>query len=297
MVVVFGSLNLDLVAGVARLPAAGETLLASGFAVSPGGKGANQALAARRAGARVRLFGHVGRDPLADDALALLRESGVDLGGVQPADGLTGVALIHVDAQGQNAITVAPGVNGRAHAALVPDSALVPDTTLVLQLEVPLVQVAALAHRAAARGARVVLNAAPATRLPASLLADVAVLIVNETEARVLAQDLGAADVRALCGRFAGTERTLVVTRGAQGAIYTSAEGVHERPAPRIEAIDTVGAGDAFTGALAAALDRGADIDRAISEALAAGALACTRPGAQAAMPTHEQIRALADTL
>src|SRR5205085_8890467 len=108
---------------------------------------------------------------------------------------------------------------------------------------------------------------------------------VNETEAEALAQDLGVDDLRALCGRFAGTDRTLVVTRGAYGAVYTSIEGVHERAAPRIDAIDTVGAGDAFTGALAAALDRGADVDRAISEGLAAGALACTRPGAQAAMP------------
>jgi ribokinase len=113
----------------------------------------------------------------------------------------------------------------------------------------------------------------------------------------VLARELDAGDQRALCARFAGTDHTLVITRGAHGAVYTTAEGVHERPAPRVKAIDTVGAGDAFTGALAAALDRGADLDRAVSEGLAAGALACTRVGAQAAMPTHEEIRALADTL
>lgn len=297
MVVVFGSLNLDLAARVTRLPSAGETLLAAGFALSPGGKGANQALAARRAGARVRLFGLVGRDPLADAALALLRESGVDLAGVHTVDGLTGIALIHVDANGQNAITVASGVNAQARAAQVPDGALQHDTTLLLQLEVPLAEVSALAHRAAARGARVVLNAAPAARLPTDLLDDVSVLVANETEADALARDQCAGDVDALCGRFAGTERTLVITRGAGGALYTSPEGVHARAAPRVQAVDTVGAGDAFTGALAAALDRGADMDRAISEGLAAGALACTRPGAQAAMPTHEDIRALADTL
>jgi ribokinase len=297
VVVVFGSLNVDLVARVARLPAPGETLLADALEIAPGGKGANQALAARRAGARVRLFGCVGNDPLAAEALMLLRESGVDLAGVHAVEGPTGVALIHVDAQGQNTITVASGANATAHATLVPDNALAPGTTLLLQLESPLREVAALAHRAAARGARVVLNAAPAARLAIGLLNDSAVLIVNETEANALVQDQGTDDLAALCGQFAGTERTLVVTRGAHGAIYTSAEGVHTRPAPRIDAIDTVGAGDAFAGALAAALDRGADVDRAISEGLAAGALACTRRGAQPSMPTHDAIRALADRL
>jgi ribokinase len=192
---------------------------------------------------------------------------------------------------------VASGANAQARAAQVPDTALQHHTTLLLQLEVPLAEVCALARRAASRGARVVLNAAPAARLPAGLLDDVAVLIVNESEAASLARDLDAADMRALCGRFAGTDHTLVITRGADGALYTSPEGVHERAAPRVRAVDTVGAGDAFTGALAAALDRGADVDRAVSEGLAAGALACKREGAQAAMPTHEEIRALADTL
>jgi ribokinase len=297
VVVVFGSLNVDLVARVARLPAPGETLIATDFAISPGGKGANQALAARRAGARVRLFGHVGDDALAHAAVAQLNEAGVDLAGVEAIEGLTGIALIHVDAQGQNTITVASGVNALARAARVPDHALQHGTTLLLQLEVPLDEVRALAHRARARGARVVLNAAPAARLPGTLLDDVSVLVVNETEAEALARDFDVGDARALCARFAGTEHTLVITRGPQGAVYTSAEGVHERPAPRVQVIDTVGAGDAFTGALAAALDRGADLDRAVSEGLAAGALACTRAGAQSAMPAHDDIRALADTL
>jgi ribokinase len=297
VVVVFGSLNVDLVARVPRLPEPGETLRAIDFAVSPGGKGANQALAARRAGARVRLFGHIGRDAMADPAVQLLQAAGVDLAGVQITDGATGIALIHVDADGQNAITVAAGVNAAARAAQVPDSALQHDTTLLMQLEVPLAEICALARRAATRGARVVLNAAPAARLPVELLDDVAVLIVNETEAEALARDLELSDARALCTRFVGTEHTLVITRAAQGALYTSVEGVHERPAPRVTAVDTVGAGDAFTGALAAALDRGADVDRAVSEGLAAGALACTRHGAQAAMPRHDEIRTLADTL
>ena len=137
MVVVFGSINLDLVARVARLPRPGETLAGASFATSPGGKGANQALAARRAGAAVAMFGAVGRDAFAAPALALLDEAGIDLAGVRATDAATGVALIHVDDAGQNAITVVPGANALARAADVPDSVLGPDTLLMLQFEAP----------------------------------------------------------------------------------------------------------------------------------------------------------------
>ena len=137
MVVVFGSINLDLVARVARLPRPGETLAGSSFATSPGGKGANQALAARRAGAVVALFGAVGRDAFAAPALALLDEAGIDLAGVRATDAATGVALIHVDDAGQNAITVVPGANALARAADVPDAVLGPATMLMLQFETP----------------------------------------------------------------------------------------------------------------------------------------------------------------
>jgi ribokinase len=297
VVVVFGSLNLDLVARVPRLPVPGETLLGTAFVMTPGGKGANQALAARRAGAEVKLFGHVGVDALASEALALLDGSGVDLTGVTPVEQPTGVALIHVDPHGENAITVVPGANASARAAQVSDGALVPGNTLLMQLEVPLTEVAALARRARARGARVLLNAAPAATLPAGLLADVDVLLVNETEAAALARDLGVDGMDALCRRVAETDGILVVTRGGEGVRYAAAGDITERAAPRVTVVDTVGAGDAFAGALAAALDRGADIDRAISEALAAGALACTRAGAQAALPLRDEIRALADRL
>jgi len=297
VVVVFGSSNLDLVARVPRLPVPGETLLGTAFAMTPGGKGANQALAARRAGAEVKLYAHVGTDALAGAALALLRGSGIDLAGVRPVPGATGVALIHVDVHGENAITVVPGANGAVRASMVPDAALVPGNTLVMQLEVSLPEVAILARRARPRGVRVLLNAAPAATLPAGLLHDVDVLLVNDTEAGALARDLGVDGVKGLCERLAATECVLIVTRGADGVLYAAGGEITERVAPRVQVVDTVGAGDAFAGALAAALDRGADIDRAISEALAAGALACTRPGAQAAMPLRDEIRALADTL
>lgn len=297
MIVVLGSLNVDLVARVDRLPAAGETLRAQDFAMVPGGKGANQALAARRAGADVRFFGCVGRDALAPVALTLLERDGVDLAGVAAVDQPTGTALIAVDAKGENTIVVAMGANGAARATQVPDALLHPSATILLQLEIALPQVASLALRAGARGARVVLNAAPIAALDRPLLEAVDVLVVNRTEGEALAWQTGAATVEDLCRAYARTPRTLVVTLGAEGALYTAQGNVIARRAPVVDAIDAVGAGDAFTGALAAALDRGAPLDRAICEGLAAGALACTQRGAQAALPVHDAIRALADTL
>jgi len=297
VIVVLGSLNVDLVARVDRLPAAGETLRAQDFAMVPGGKGANQALAARRAGADVRLFGCVGRDALAPVALTLLERDGVDLAGVAAVDQPTGTALIAVDAKGENTIVVAMGANGAARATQVPDALLHPSATILLQLEIALPQVASLALRAGARGARVVLNAAPIAALDRPLLEAVDVLVVNRTEGEALAWQTGAATVEDLCRAYARTPRTLVVTLGAEGALYTAQGNVIARRAPVVDAIDAVGAGDAFTGALAAALDRGAPLDRAICEGLAAGALACTQRGAQAALPVHDAIRALADTL
>jgi len=297
VIVVLGSLNVDLVARVPRLPAAGETLSASAFATLPGGKGANQALAARRAGADVRLFGHVGRDAMAEVALSLLGRAGVDCTGVATSEEPTGVALIQVAADGENTIAVAAGANALTRADQVADALLSASTTVLLQLEVPLREVAALARRAAVRGARVILNAAPAAPLTSDLLADVDVLIVNATEAEALARAHGVDGVRALSTAFAHAARTVIVTRGAEGVLYAAQGEIHARKAPRVDAIDTVGAGDAFAGALAAALDRGADLDRAVSDGLAAGALACTRAGAQPAMPSRDEIRALADTL
>jgi len=166
MVVVFGSINADLVANVAVLPREGETRTASGYAVHAGGKGANQALAARRAGARVTLVGVVGRDGFAEIALGTLRDAGVDLSGVAISNRPTGVALIHVDAQGRNTITVVSGANAEARADAVADVALGPATTLLLQLEVPATEVLALAGRAHDRGSRVILNVAPPAPLP-----------------------------------------------------------------------------------------------------------------------------------
>ncbi len=297
MVVVFGSINLDLVAQVARMPLPGETLTGNAFSVSPGGKGANQALAAQRAGARVRMFGAVGRDAFAAAALANLELGGIDLSGVTALDAPTGIALIHVDAHGENAITVIAGANGHATAAQVPDDALGPEATLVVQLEVPLAEIALLLRRV--RGARVILNAAPAGALPDPVLRAIGVLVVNESEAAVIGAALGTAtEPEAFAVAVAARYRNaVVVTLGARGALAVQGDAVIAIVAPPVSVVDTTGAGDALVGALAAALDRGTSLRDALAEGVAAGSLACAGAGAQAALPAREAIATLAATL
>ena len=298
MIVVFGSLNVDLVARVPRLPQPGETLKSDWFAMLPGGKGANQALAASRAGADVHLFGSVGRaDGLAVAALRALAQSAVDVAGVVECDAPTGVALIHVDDRGENCITVVAGANASARAAQVPDAMLSKQAILLMQLEVPLDEAASLARRARQRGARVVLNAAPATRLPRTLLDDVDVLVVNETEALALCET-ATTDVLHAAHRLASASSgSVVVTRGALGALYVHRGEVGQQRAASIDVVDTVGAGDAFAGALVAALDRGEEFATAIREGVAAGSLACLTSGAQDSLPARDAIAHMAATL
>lgn len=296
MIVVFGSVNIDLVARVARMPRPGETLAGETFAMLPGGKGANQALAARRAGAEVSLHAAVGSDAFAEPALAMLRSAGVDLCGVTRVDASTGVALIHVDARGENAITVISGANAAADPAQVPDRLLHAGSTLLLQLEVPIDAVGELAARACRQGARVMLNAAPAQPLPAALLDLLDVLVVNEHEAAALAQPLG---MSPRPGEFAGEISgrhgcAAIVTLGGEGALAAVDGRIYAVPAARVQMVDSTGAGDAFCGALAAALDRGATWPRALAEGIAGGSLACLSPGAQPALPWAPAIAALA---
>ncbi|MCC6193539.1 MAG: ribokinase [Burkholderiales bacterium] len=283
MIVVFGSINLDLVARVPRIPAPGETVAGLSFATAPGGKGANQALAARQTGADVALYGAVGSDAFADAALANLAAEGVNLGGVVRVSDATGIALISVDAHGENAIAVVPGANVVARAEQVPAEALREGTTLLMQLETRMEEVVALAQRARARRARVVLNAAPAAALPEALLRNVDVLVVNESEAAACAAPLGLAytpedfalQIHARFGAVA------VVTLGARGALACIGGDTVRATPPDIDVVDTTGAGDAFCGSLAAALDRGEPPRAALPAAVHAGALACTYPGAQ----------------
>lgn len=287
MVVVFGSINLDLVARVARIPAPGETLSGSTFATLPGGKGANQALAARRAGAEVALYGAVGRDSFASMALANLAAAGVRLDGVMPVETATGVALIHVDDRGENAITVIAGANAEARAAQVPDQLLGDGTTVLLQLEVPVTEIEALATRAQRAGARVVLNAAPAAHLPRALLTALDVLLVNEHEASFYASAWAAPadpiDFITYAREQFGI--AVVITLGARGAVtIVDGQPVRSQP-PAVDVIDSTGAGDTLVGTLGAALDRGASLPCALAEGVNAGALACTYHGAQSTSP------------
>jgi ribokinase len=296
MIVVFGSINLDLVARTERLPQPGETIAGLSFAMLPGGKGANQAIAARRAGAEVAMAGAVGTDLFAAAALSGLVAAGVDVAWVRRDAAPTGVALIHVEASGQNAITVIPGANAHVLAATVPDAALGPGTTLVLQLEVPLDAVCDIASRARLCGARVVLNAAPARSMPATLLAVLDVLIVNAIEAATLAAELGLPDApetfAAAMHRRHGC--AVIVTLGPRGALASVEGTLFIVAAPAVDVVDTTGAGDAFAGALVAALDRRTGWPRALAEGVAAGSLACTAAGAQTALPAAAAIRRLA---
>jgi ribokinase len=296
MVIVFGSINLDLVTRVARFPAPGETIGAESFATHPGGKGANQALAAARAGAAVRLYGAVGTDAFADTALALLAAGGVDLDGVKRAAASTGSATILVDAHGENCIAVASGANVLADPEAVPDSVLGPGNVLVLQHEIPDQANAALITRARRVGARIVLNAAPARPLSIELLRQVDVLVVNETEAAALATQHGwpatAQAFAAAAIAVAAPSFAVVVTLGKEGALAASGTDAIRVRAPGVEVVDTTGAGDAFVGAFAAAIDAHSTLVAALRAAVVAGSLACTGVGAQSALPERDAIAA-----
>lgn len=295
MIVVFGSINTDLVIEVPALPRPGETVLAPDYRALPGGKGANQALAARRAGADVSMHGRVGDDGFADIALRLLESDGVDLTGVMRSDRATGCAAVCVDPGGENQIVVASGANRDVRSADVRDIALGPDTTLVSQLELDLAETALIIERAHALGARVVLNAAPAAALPRAALRAVDVLVVNAVEATMLADGLGvpATDPVAAARRLADDLGCLTIaTLGRDGAVAFGAEASWRIEALGVEARDTTGAGDAFVGVLAAALDHGAAIPEALGRASVAAALACTGIGAQQSLPDNAMIEA-----
>lgn len=295
MIVVFGSINVDIEMHLERLPRPGETVLGAGYGVSAGGKGGNQALAAALAGSHVRMFGCVGRDEFAEPALGAMRRGGVDLAGVRETDRPTGLATVWVDAVGENSIAVASGANREARADMVPVAALGRDTLLVLQMETPDREVWQLIDKAKPRGARIVLNLAPAVMAPPAILAKIDYLIVNEGEAKILAHELDLegdnprAIPRRIVDRF-GT--TTIMTMGGAGLICAHKDGGWLQPALPISPVDTTGAGDAVTGAFAAAIDQRQNLLSALKWAAVAGGIACTRKGAQEALANRAEIEA-----
>jgi ribokinase len=306
-VTVLGSLNVDLVTTVPRLPGRGETVAGGRLHRLSGGKGANQAVACARAGVPVRMVGAVGTDEGGDLLLRALEREGVDTSAVRRSPGeATGTATILVEDSGENMIAVTPGANGCLgdDDVTAACAGLGTGDVLLMQCEVPLAAVRRAGRLAASRGATVVLNAAPAPA-PGELglpLPEVDVLLVNEHEALLLAAaESGREPVagppegpaRALA---AANDCLVVTTLGARGALATRGGEPSTFPAPRVAATDTVGAGDAFAGYLAAALARGADPHAAIGTAVLAASLAVTRPGAQEAMPRHDEIRDLRGT-
>ncbi|MCH8073196.1 MAG: ribokinase [Proteobacteria bacterium] len=276
-IVVVGSVNLDLVASVSRLPVAGETVTGAELNRYPGGKGANQALAARRLGADVSMVARVGDDAAADEALALLRSGGVNLAACgRDADAATGIALIAVAPSSENQIIVAPGAN----RGLRPDMLDLPAAdALICQLEVP---IETLLHASRIFDGFFCLNLAPALEVPAELMQRADLVVVNETEAAWFGEALSVCD------------GLLATTYGADGAVLKkSGEILAKAKAPRIEAVDATGAGDTFTAALTVALVEGQEPDAALRFACAAGAAAAMKAGAQPSLPFRKDVEDL----
>lgn len=297
---VLGSINMDLVIRCRRLSRPGETLLADDAREVPGGKGANQAVAAARLGAQVAMIGRVGSDGFASSLLANLRAENVDTGAVvSTPDCPSGLAVVSVDSGGENSITVVPGANGRVTPADVESAADVIRNAdvLLLQLETPVEAVLAGIHIARAAGTRVILDPAPApTNLPAGLL-NVDALCPNESEAAaILGCEIDSIDAArsAVLDLQGFGAANAIITLGANGAIFCDSSGhVQHVPTAKVDAVDTTAAGDAFAAALGVFWAEGRSFAEAVQSACFAGALVASRHGAQVAMPTRDEIAVL----
>jgi len=291
MILVFGSINVDMLVPVPQLPNPGQTVLGSDYRLLPGGKGANQAVAARRASDTVVVMaGAVGNDSFAEIALAGLRGEGVVLNLVRHTEGPTGCAAIMVGEAGENMIAVASGANHNAASASVPRNMLNPHTIVLCQMEVRPDQNWMLMERAREAGARTILNLAPAAPIEPELYGMIDILVANAGEAASLGEEPPAIAER--------LRHAFVITRGAAGSIaYLRGGRQIETPALPIAPVDTTGAGDAFTGVLAASLDEQLDLDLALRRANVAAALTCLQPGAQSAMPNRATVDAALDRL
>ncbi|MDR0440427.1 MAG: ribokinase [Candidatus Accumulibacter sp.] len=299
-ILVFGSMNVDLVFAVETLPRPGETVLGPGYMAVPGGKGANQAVAAARAGVRARMIGCLGDDGFGEMLLKSLMEAGVNTSSVRRTSKPTGCAAIGVDARGANQIMVAAGANSEISADDVDDGLLGPEAILTLQMEVPAEQNWKLARRAHERGARIILNVAPATAVPPDILAITDFLVVNEHEALAVATGMGmAADnpIAAARGITGKTHQASVVTLGADGAFACDDDQAWRVAALLIRPVDTTAAGDCFVGWLAARLSCGDDLPQALRWASAAAGQACLAHGAQPSLPALDTVTAALESI
>ena len=293
-VLVVGSLNIDLVTQVQQMPRVGETMTGRQFDILMGGKGANQAVAAARLGAKTAMIGCVGNDVFGGNIVSALAEEGIRTDGIRRVEGVSsGTAVIVVDGKGDNFIVVSPGANGHlgledveAHLDLFEACGAV-----VLQLEVPLETVIRSISAAKSFGKTVIFNPAPMRELPDGLLRDVDYLILNEVEAEQLTgisadrlEELAEKLIRLGCGHT-------VLTLGEKGAVYIHGNGLVRFPAYKVKAVDTTGAGDAFIGAFACRIAKGEDAEAAVRYAVKASAITVTKLGAQASLPTEEEVR------
>lgn len=295
MITIIGSINLDLIATVGRLPGPGETVLGKGFSTAPGGKGANQALAAARAGGAVRMIGAIGRDSFAGEALSLLREGGVDLSKVWETAEPTGTALILVGGDGENMIAVVPGANAAVEVAEIAAAGFAEGEHILLQHEIPLETVKATLAAAREAGAVTLLNTAPFHAEAADFLAKADYVIANETEFDLYARELalrGSSREERMRDFAETTGRAIVVTLGGAGALAATSAGLTKADSLEIAPVDTVGAGDTFCGYLAADLAGGLPLEEALRRAAAAGSLACLKPGAQPSVPLKAEVDA-----
>ncbi|MCC2632757.1 MAG: rbsK [Ramlibacter sp.] len=288
-IVVFGSMNMDLVVRVARAPRGGETLHGLSFFTNPGGKGANQAVACARQGARVAMVGCVGEDDFGKTLRNALAADGIDVAHVRAAEASTGVAVVMVDAEGENRITIVPGANDLLKA----EPEAFEGQFLLLQCEVPMAEMVLAARAMRAKGATVVLNPAPVCRLPDELWSLIDILVMNEIEAAELAGRPVADPAGAAAAAYSLRRRgpsTAIVTLGSQGVVVADEAGCRHFPALAVRVVDTTAAGDTFIGALCAARVAGNSMDAAVMRGIQAATLCVTRVGAQASIPRLQEL-------